>query len=447
MDKGAYRLTKSAKIMGLQLIVCIIGLFLGFFWGAYDKNKHWDKLIYPGIKVASIDLGGKTKEEGKKLIESQYIIPLIKNGLTFIIDGNRYKIDCSRLILSYNIDEVVDKAFETGKSLSFFNRYNIVKYGISNRYNIDYTYNNEYLKEFIHIVEKDMYKEPEDAKIMATPEENIEIIDDIKGYRLDLEKFEEQIKMSIESGVLDDIKIEAPLIEINASITADDLNSIDTKISSCKTDISFSSDSRTHNVELAAIAINGTILMDGDVFSFNERVGERTKERGYKAAPVLEDGNYKPGIGGGICQVSSTLYKAALEGGMEVIERKPHSLPAVYIGLGLDATVSWDNIDLKIKNNLGYPLFIEAYLKEKNLYVNLYSNSKLKERTYIINNKAYEKIMPKTEIKEDINLPAGEVVVKKGSEGYKVKVVREIYQEGQLIDTEVISNDIYRPIK
>ena len=166
--------------------------------------------------------------------------------------------------------------------------------------------------------------------------------------------------------------------------------------------------------------------MDGDVFSFNERVGERTKERGYKAAPVLEDGNYKPGIGGGICQVSSTLYKAALEGGMEVIERKPHSLPAVYIGLGLDATVSWDNIDLKIKNNLGYPLFIEAYLKEKNLYVNLYSNSKLKERTYIINNKAYEKIMPKTEIKEDINLPAGEVVVKKGSEGYKVKVVRNL---------------------
>jgi len=73
MDKGAYRLTKSAKIMGLQLIVCIIGLFLGFFWGAYDKNKHWDKLIYPGIKVASIDLGGKTKEEGKKLIESQLL--------------------------------------------------------------------------------------------------------------------------------------------------------------------------------------------------------------------------------------------------------------------------------------------------------------------------------------------------------------------------------------
>ena len=446
MDIGMYRLTKTAKFTGLQLIICIIGLTIGFVWEVYYKDKQWDKLIYPGVKVVGIDLGGKTKEESKNMIESQYIEPLFEKGLNLIVEGKKYKIDLSKLILSYNVDEAVDKAFEAGKSMSLLNKYNIIKYGISNRYNINFTYNDEYLNEFIQTVEKDIYKESKDAGIVIKADETIEVIDDIKGYRLDAEKFKEQIKKEIESGITDDIVLEPPLIEINASITADDLNFIDSKISSCNTDLSFSSDARTHNVELAAKAINGTILMDGEIFSFNERVGERTKEKGYKMAPVLEDGNYKPGLGGGICQVSSTLYKAALDAGMEIIERKPHRLPAVYIGLGLDATVSWGNIDLKIKNNLGYPVFIETYLKDKNLYVNLYSNSKLKERTYKINNKVYEKIMPEAEIIEDKNLPEGKVVVTKGSEGYKVKVTREIYQNGKLVDTEIISNDVYRPV-
>lgn len=446
MEKKKYRLTKAAKIIGLEFIICVIGLLLGFFWEVYDKNSQWEKLIYPGIKVAGIDLGGKTKMEGNKNIESEYIAPLFEKGLNIIINGKNYKVDCSRLISSYDIEAGVNKAVETGKSLSSFNKYKLIKHGLSNRYNIDYKFNEVYLGEFVSIVEKDINREPENAKARVTPGEKVEVIDDIKGYRLDVEKLEEQIKRSIESGVLNEIVIEAPVIEMEASITAEDLQTIDAKISSFSTDFSFSSAARINNIELATNAINGIILMDGEIFSFNEYVGERTRERGFQAAPVLEDGNYKPGIGGGICQVSSTLYRAMLDSGMEIVERKAHGRPPSYIGLGLDATVSWGNIDLKFKNNLGYPLLIEAYLKEKNIYINLYSNSKLKNRTYIIKNNVYQKIQPSTETIEDANLPAGEtVVVRKGSPGYKVRVTRDTHENNQLLISEVISEDIYKP--
>jgi len=447
MEKKKYRLTKAAKIIGLEFSICVIGLLLGFYWEIYDKNTKWEKLIYPGIKVAGIDLSGKTRTEGSKIIEAEYITPLLEKGLNIIINGKSYKMDCSRLITSYDIEAGIDKAMMTGKSLGSLNSYKLIKHGLSNKYSIDYKYNEAYLREFTSIVEKDINRDPENAKVRITPEDKVEVIDDIKGYRLDVEKFEEEIKRSIESGALDEVVLEAPVLEIRASITAEDLQPIDAKISSFSTDFSFSSAARINNIELAANAINGIILMDGEIFSFNEQVGERTRERGYKAAPVLEDGNYKPGIGGGICQVSSTLYRAILDSGVEVLERKAHGLPPSYIGIGLDATVSWENIDLKFKNNLGFPLLIDAYLKEKNIFIDLYSNSNLKNRTYVIKNNVYQKIEPKTETIDDVNLPAGETsVVRRGSPGYKVRVIREAYENNQLVNSEVISDDIYRPV-
>lgn len=447
MQKGKYQFTKAAKIVVIQLAICSIGLLSGFTWEIYNQNQKWDKLIYPGIKVADIDLSGKTKDEGISSMKSDYLDILSDRGVNVIVNGKTYAMDCSKLISDYDVESSVNEAIEAGKSLSFFNKYNIIKEGISNRYNISFIYNNSYLEEFISQIEKDVNREPINANINITSEGNIQIVDDIKGFKLNISKIEENIKESIESGVKGNIILEAPVEEITASITADTLKPIDTKLASFSTSFASSSASRAHNIELAAKAINGSLLMPKEVFSFNDYVGERTKDRGFKVAPVLEDGNYKPGVGGGICQVSTTLYKTALDSGIKIIERKNHGLPPSYIGLGLDATVSWGNVDLKFQNTLEYPIFIEAYIKDKNLHINIYSNSSLADRTYNIKNSIYMKIPPKTEIIEDPGLASDKtVVVKKGSHGYKVRVTRDTYEKGKLVNSEVISNDYYRPV-
>ena len=447
MVNKPYQLTRAAKITIMLLFICFVGLIFGFMWEIYDQNDKWDKLIYPGIKVAGIDLSGKTKEEGINLIKSRCIDALIQNGVNVIVNGKTYIMDCSRLIWGYDVDGAVDNAIAAGKSLSFLNKYQLIKQGMAKEYDISFKYNDRYLEEFVGLIERDINTEPANAGIVITYEGNIEIIEDVKGYKLQAGRLGEHIKENIESGAIGHIAIEAPVEEVEASVTADQLHVIDTKLSSFSTSFASSSASRIHNIELAAQAINGSILMPGQTFSFNDYVGERTKKRGYAAAPVLEDGNYKPGIGGGICQVSTTLYRAALDTGAKIIERRNHGLPSSYIGLGLDATVSWGNIDLKFQNTLDYPIFIEAYAKEKNLNINIYSNSNLSNRTYIIRNEVYAKIPAEIKIIEDSELAKGSTVAaKKGSDGYKVKVTRETYEKGILVNSEIISNDYYRPI-
>lgn len=128
---------------------------------------------------------------------------------------------------------------------------------------------------------------------------------------------------------------------------------------------------RTTNVRLSARAIDWHVMSDGDIFSFNEVVGKRTTEKGYKYATIF-DGNKKiPGLGGGICQTSSTMYMAAKNAGLEIIERKPHSMPVSYVKRCDEATVSYGQIDFKFKNTAGDPIQIETYLNEKEGYLKI----------------------------------------------------------------------------
>jgi len=124
---------------------------------------------------------------------------------------------------------------------------------------------------------------------------------------------------------------------------------------------------RTENVRLAAKALDGKQLAPGERFSFNESVGERTAEAGYKEAMVIEGDAYTPGLGGGICQVSSTLYNAVILAHLEVLERHPHSLPVAYVPLGQDATVSYGILDFRFRNNTDAYLLIHSSIEENTL--------------------------------------------------------------------------------
>ena len=118
--------------------------------------------------------------------------------------------------------------------------------------------------------------------------------------------------------------------------------------------------SRTDNVALAARILDGAVVGPGEEFSFNANLGRRTEEAGYKPARVIVDGRSEAGLAGGICQVSSTLYNAALLSGMEILERHPHSRPVPYLPMGLDATVSYGSLDLRWRNPWSFPVTVRA---------------------------------------------------------------------------------------
>lgn len=117
---------------------------------------------------------------------------------------------------------------------------------------------------------------------------------------------------------------------------------------------------RAYNVELAAKLLNGAVIEPGEVLSFNDTVGERSAERGFRNAPVIANGRIRQGLGGGVCQVSTTLHLAALSGGLEIVEHRTHSRTSSYAAAGLDATVSWGTIDYKIRNPYDFPVTVVA---------------------------------------------------------------------------------------
>ena len=142
-------------------------------------------------------------------------------------------------------------------------------------------------------------------------------------------------------------------------------------IGECVTQIP-GTENRLNNIILAAAAVNGLILEPGEEFSFNRTVGQRTTARGYKLAPAFSNGTTVQAVGGGICQVSSTIYSAILDTDIRVTERHPHGLPVAYIPRGRDATVSWGSLDFRFMNNTEYPLRIDAEVDGRTITVHIY---------------------------------------------------------------------------
>lgn len=165
--------------------------------------------------------------------------------------------------------------------------------------------------------------------------------------------------------------------------------------------------SRSENIALATKHINGVVLAPDEVFSYNDVVGERTENRGYKNAKVFMNGETVDGIGGGICQVSTTLYNAALYANLEMVERVNHQLPVSYVPLGQDATVFFGSIDFKFKNNTNYPIKILASASKGTMYVEVRGYKEDKSQKVTIENVTVSIIEPEVKEVLDDTLPAG----------------------------------------
>jgi len=204
---------------------------------------------------------------------------------------------------------------------------------------------------------------------------------------------------------------------------------------------------RTTNVNLATQKINNVILLPGETFSYNKVVGKRTVENGFKEASVYTSSGVVNGLGGGICQVSSTLYNAVLEANLEIVERKNHSYAVSYVPLGQDATVSYGSIDFRFKNNRKYPIKVIAYTNNGNLTVLIKGLEEEIEYDVSITTKRLKTIPYSTKYIEDSSMLVGtQKETQYGDNGYKYETYKTLILNGAVISTEKISTDNYIPL-
>ncbi len=205
---------------------------------------------------------------------------------------------------------------------------------------------------------------------------------------------------------------------------------------------------RTTNVRLSAKLINGTVLNPGEEFSYNRTVGPRTAARGFKEAGVFSQGEVVDGIGGGICQTSSTLYMAAVRANMKITERTNHSFYVDYTPKGEDATVVYGSLDFKFKNTSAYPIKIVATSKDNYIRVKIMGTEPDEIRTVKLTKKTHSTTPYTTREKQTSELPAGErKVEQKGQEGLSMTVWRNVYDKnGKLVESYVENKSKYKPM-
>ncbi len=239
-----------------------------------------------------------------------------------------------------------------------------------------------------------------------------------------------------------------PLKTLYPKVTTNDISqeAFPDLLASFTTNYSSSSSNRATNVALATQKINGVVLMPGDTFSYNDTVGKRTVSTGFKEAGAYANGKVVNSVGGGICQVSSTLYNAVLRANLDIVDRSNHMFQVGYVPIGTDATVSWGAPDFKFKNSRSYPIKIVATTSNRNVYIKIYG---LKESTeYEVEIKSYRTgtVAYKTTYTTDSSLASGQTkVIQSGSNGAKSETYRILKLNGEVISKTLLSRDTYDP--
>ena len=285
-------------------------------------------------------------------------------------------------------------------------------------------------------IHSEVYKEPQNAYYTKDP---FTVYPEVEGVDFDVEAAREILKEDKEEYVIK-LKITEPEItleEIGTEAFPDQLSTFTTRYDVSDVD-------RSTNLRLASEKINGTVLKPGETFSYNKTVGARTIAAGYKNAKVYESGKVVDGIGGGICQVSSTLYNAALLANLEIVERRNHQFVTSYVGAGRDATVVYGQTDFKFKNTRKYPIRIVVTTNAGILKISIFGLKEENEYTFKFNTKTVSSIPYKTQYIEDSSLPAGtEKVEQKGANGLITETYIAKMLDGKVVSTELLSKDTY----
>ncbi|MFC5988249.1 VanW family protein [Marinicrinis lubricantis] len=314
--------------------------------------------------------------------------------------------------------------------------------------------NNDTLQKTITQQWKAMHDmQPVNAKRELTAKDQIRYVPEKSVFRADLAKLQNlitaQLQMQLDQSPLLTPKLPdrmaLPLRVVQPTVTVDMLKQqgIEQLVSEFTTTFPTSQSGRNHNIQATAKALDMTVLKPGEEFDYGKIIEETRSAYGFKEAPVILNGKMVPGIGGGICQVSSTLYNAILLYGLDASERRNHSLPVSYVPLGLDATFSTGYINFKFKNTTKHHLLIHAEVIDGSITVKLFGK-RTDPYTYSLRSEVIETIEPTVKYVHNGKLSPGETeTIQKGKPGYVVKTVRVKKQDGKVISTEELSKDRY----
>lgn len=399
------------KFIYLSIIIIIAFSTVGI--APADNNKK----IHKNITIENISVGKLTKEEAVNILEKTY--PLDNFNITY--NNESWTIKPEDIELSFHIEERVDEALNYTRSKSIWN--NIKRKGklnINKPYNIKIkaTYNEVKLSKQLEKIYEKVNVEAVDATFYVEPSGEIKRSESKEGRDVDISKLKDDIYNMINKKKIKDINL--PVLTLYPKTSTKQVKSINSILGQFSTSFNDST-SRGSNIHVAGESTSDVLLMPGETFSYNKKTGARNWVNGYQSAPIIVGGRVVNGEGGGVCQVSTTIYNAALLSGLTIDEVHNHSLPSRYAPRGRDATVSYGYTDLKFTNPYTHPVYIK----------NIVGNGAITSKIY------------------GCNLDRERIVIRMEEEYLKDKITVKTYrlyldEENNVMRRELVNTSIYK---
>ncbi len=404
----------------------------------YKQYKTAEDRICKGVYIGNVDLSGKNKEEAQAVVDA-YVEGLSQRDLIIEINGVSFNKSLSELGFTYAANDYIDQAIAIGTEGNADENISTLKKVATEHvvYPLDFSCDEKLVKKYLKkLSKKDEtgIQKPKDAKIKMSggslvyteSEEGMEIDNEITGQAIN-DALDEQLT---EEGVTvaATLKVKKPEITTKMAARCKD------KLGDFSTIYTASNVNRSKNVALAASRINGTVLKPGETFSVNETIQPRDAAHGYEMAGSYVNGEVVDSEGGGVCQVSTTLYNAILESELEIVERSPHSMVVSYVSHSKDAAIAGDYKDFKFKNNTDAPIYIEGGAYGGTLYFNVYGEeTRSSDRTISFESVDLETIQPgKDKVTYDKSQPKGyEDVTQEAHIGYKSQLWKIVSENGK----------------
>ena len=508
-NKIIYKKSRSTVIL---LTILGLLLFLMFFSVIFSLINVGNTKIARGVKIGNIDVSNLTKEEANSKLENWYKEVALKNikvayeeleenitieqfeanmdidkavkeacsvGKSGNIIKDNYDILFSMLFqknieanIEINEEKINEKIDEINKKLPnameesnyYIEENNLIitkgKSGIQVKEEefkklLNNTITKEENREItiptkkaspkeinIEQIHNEIYKEEKNAYISQEP---IEVHPHVNGvdFGISIEEAKKLLEEEKEEYVI-------PLNITIPEITLEKLGkeAFPQLLGTFSTTYNTSNTNRVTNLELASEKVNGTIILPGETFSYNKVVGERTIAKGYKEAAVYSGGKVVDGIGGGICQLSSTLYNAVIYANLEITSRSNHRFLTSYVTAGRDATVSWGTVDFCFKNTRSYPIKITSSVKNGVVTTEIYGIKEEKEYEVVIESTTTEVIPCTINYIKDSSLNEGTEEIKQyGANGAKSVTYKILKYNGVIVSKELLSSDTYSPLE
>lgn len=380
--------------------------------------KENEKKIHRNITIQNIDVGKLTEKQAINKLRSTY--PLKDFNITY--NKEKWTIKPESIDLNYHIEEMVKEAFNyTRSSSTIENIKRKSKLNLKKEHNIKLkaTYDEIKLSKKLEVICNKINVDAVYATFRVELTGELKTTKSKEGREVDLSRLKEDIYDMINKKKIEDINL--PVITLYPKVSTKQVKSIDSVLGEFSTSFN-NSTSRGSNIHVAGQQTSDILLMPGDTFSYNKCTGARNWVNGYKSAPVIVGGKVTNGEGGGVCQVSTTIYNAALMSGLTIDEVHNHSIPSRYVQRGRDATVSYGYTDLKFTNPFTNPVYIK----------NIVGNGAITSKIY------------------GCNLDREKIIIKIVEEYRKNKITVQTYrlfldEENNIMKKELVNTSFYNP--